>query len=93
MERIKNWHILDSKIPITLAPFACDYIHCYCCIYKLSASLHTMISSKLSNATCVHCFQAINRAMLHGVTLTVTLYYRYLCLKGHDQPKIIARLC
>ncbi|XP_067030478.1 uncharacterized protein [Acropora muricata] len=24
MERIKNWHILDSKIPITLAPFASD---------------------------------------------------------------------
>lgn len=40
-----------------------------------------MISSKLSNATCVHSFQAINRAMLHGVTLTVTLCYRYLCLK------------
>ncbi|XP_068742323.1 uncharacterized protein [Montipora capricornis] len=24
MERIKNWHIRDSKIPITLAPFASD---------------------------------------------------------------------
>ena len=24
MERIKNWHILDAKIPITLAPFASD---------------------------------------------------------------------
>lgn len=24
MERIKNWHILDSKIPISLAPFASD---------------------------------------------------------------------
>ena len=24
MERIKNWHSLDSKIPITLAPFASD---------------------------------------------------------------------
>lgn len=52
----------------------------YCCIYKLSASLNTMISSKLSNATCVHSFQTINSAMLHGRTLTVTLYYRYFCL-------------
>lgn len=24
MERIKNWHILDSKIPISLALFASD---------------------------------------------------------------------
>ena len=24
MERIKNWHILDSKIPISLAPFVSD---------------------------------------------------------------------
>ena len=24
MERIKNWHILDSKTPISLAPFASD---------------------------------------------------------------------
>ena len=24
MERIKNWHILDSKIPISLAPFLSD---------------------------------------------------------------------
>lgn len=24
MERIKNWHFLDSKIPISLAPFASD---------------------------------------------------------------------
>ena len=26
MERIKNWHILDRKIPISLAPVSCDII-------------------------------------------------------------------
>ena len=26
MEQIKNWHILDRKIPISLAPVSCDII-------------------------------------------------------------------
>ena len=26
MERLKNWHILDRKIPISMAPFASDII-------------------------------------------------------------------
>ena len=26
MERLKNWHILDRKIPITMAPYASDMV-------------------------------------------------------------------
>ena len=26
MERIKNWHILDRKMPITMAPYASDIL-------------------------------------------------------------------
>ena len=32
MERIKNWHIFDRKIPITLAPIASDMLFVVCAL-------------------------------------------------------------
>ena len=66
IERIKNWHILDSKIPITLAPFASDIF------------IVIWLHSQTFCLPLVHSFN--NRAMLQGLTLTVLSCYRHLCL-------------
>lgn len=39
MERIKNWHIFDHKIPITLAPSASDMIVVVCALSNFQTPL------------------------------------------------------